>query len=59
MGMATFTKNEDILNEEFSELETLIQPSQKTTPRFHNTINGNEWRLQIRDQKRKYHDSSW
>jgi len=23
MGMATFTKNENILNEEFSELETL------------------------------------
>jgi pyridoxal phosphate enzyme (YggS family) len=34
MGMATFTKNENILNEEFSELETLYNHHKKQHPNF-------------------------
>ena len=34
MGMATFTKNENILNEEFSELETLYNHHKKQHPDF-------------------------
>ena len=34
MGMATFTKNEAILNEEFSELETLYNLHKKQHPDF-------------------------
>ena len=34
MGMATFTKNEDILNEEFSELKTLYNHHKKQHPNF-------------------------
>ena len=34
MGMATFTKNENILNEEFSELETLYNLHKKQHPDF-------------------------
>ena len=34
MGMATFTKNENILNEEFSELETIYNNHKKHHPDF-------------------------
>ena len=34
MGMATFTKNEDILNEEFSELKTLYNHHKQKHPNF-------------------------
>ena len=34
MGMATFTKNEDILNEEFSKLKTLYNHHKKQYPDF-------------------------
>jgi pyridoxal phosphate enzyme (YggS family) len=34
MGMATFTKNENILNEEFSELETIYNNHKKHYPDF-------------------------
>ena len=34
MGMATFTKNENILNEDFSELETLYYHHKKQHPDF-------------------------
>ena len=34
MGMATFTKNEDILNEEFSELKTLYNHHKQIHPNF-------------------------
>jgi len=34
MGMATFTKNEDILNEEFSELKNVYNHHKKQHPEF-------------------------